>query len=163
MHRPFMKERSYFRGRLEIESKLDHVRALLKMMCNDKWKCLERKLKQNKPNMKPAGTGTAKGNRAAEQRRKGKERRSNARAGQPKRRQIIKPAQDSRSEQHHLLVRLQGWKKPLKMLCFLLKTQPKAPDTEMHELQLRSALAGTRGAAEAGSNFKPRKNHAIPC
>lgn len=63
-----MKERSYFRGRLEIESKLDHVRALLKMMCNDKWKCLERKLKQNKPNMKPADTGTAKGNRAEEER-----------------------------------------------------------------------------------------------
>lgn len=48
MHRPFMKQRSYFKCRLEIENKLDCVRPLLKKICKDKWKCLERKLQNNK-------------------------------------------------------------------------------------------------------------------
>lgn len=46
MHRPFMEQRSYFKAGLEIENKLDHARPLLKMICKDKWKRLERKLKK---------------------------------------------------------------------------------------------------------------------
>lgn len=37
-----MKQRSYFKCRLEIENKLEHARPLLKMICKDKWKCLKR-------------------------------------------------------------------------------------------------------------------------
>lgn len=42
-HRPFMEQKSYFKSRLEIENKLDNARPLLKMMCKDKWRRLERK------------------------------------------------------------------------------------------------------------------------
>lgn len=47
VHRPFMEQKSYFKSGLEIENKLDHARPLLKMICKDKWKRLERKLKNN--------------------------------------------------------------------------------------------------------------------
>lgn len=60
MHRPFMEQRSYFKSRLETENKLDHARPLLKMICKDKWKCLERKLKKDQTRINP-GTGTARG------------------------------------------------------------------------------------------------------
>lgn len=72
MHRPFMEQRSYFKSGLEIENKLDHARPLLKMICKDKWKRLERKLKK-KPNMKPPGHWDCKGKqgRGVEKERKG--------------------------------------------------------------------------------------------
>lgn len=70
--RPFMEQRSYFKSGLEIENKLDHARPLLKMICKDKWKCLERKLKKNL-NMKPPGHWDCKGKqgRGLEKERKG--------------------------------------------------------------------------------------------
>lgn len=73
MHRPFMEQRSYFKAGLEIENKLDHARPLLKMICKDKWKRLERKLKKKKPNMKPPGHWDCKGKqgRGLEKERKG--------------------------------------------------------------------------------------------
>lgn len=140
-HRPFMEQRSYFKSRLEIENKLDHARPLLKMICKDKWKCLERKLKK-KQTLKHPGSGTAKEHRAGDQ-RKGKECWANGRAQarQPKRRQIRKPVQDSKSEPAELTSKTPGIEKMPKMPHFLMEAQPKAPDTETHELKSRSARA----------------------
>lgn len=92
MHRPFMEQRSYFKSGLEIENKLDHARPLLKMICKDKWKRLERKLKKKTKHettralglQRETGQGTGEG----------KERSDNQ---MPKRRRIRKPVQDSKS------------------------------------------------------------------
>lgn len=91
VYRPFMEQKSYFKSGLEIENKLDHARPLLKMICKDKWKRLERKLKKTKHETTQAlglqretGQGTG-------------ERRERSDNQMPKRRQIRKPVQDSKT------------------------------------------------------------------
>lgn len=66
----------------------------------------------------------------------------------PKRRQIRKPVQDSKSRLTELTGKTPGMEKLLKMPHFVVEAHPEVRDTETQELKLKSPSAGARWAVQ---------------
>lgn len=97
---------------------------------------------KKKPNMKPPGHWDCKGKQG---RGLEKERSDNQ---MPRRRQIRKPVQDSKSRLTELTDKTPGMEKLLRMPHFLIKAHPKVPDREMQELKLKSSSTRARWAVQ---------------